>query len=65
LANRITKTVLQFAQTSDGTLDGTFVVPEDVAVYETVSALEQLSRGQVITSADGVELIQVRTDRSI
>jgi hypothetical protein len=57
--------VLQFAQTSDGTLDGTFVVPEDVAVYETVSALEQLSRGQVITSADGVELIQVRTDRSI
>lgn len=46
-------------QTSDGTIDGTFVVPEDVAVYETVSALEQLSRGQVITSADGVELIQV------
>ena len=47
-------------QTSDGTIDGTFVVPEDVAVYETVSALEQLSRGQVITSADGVELIQVQ-----
>ena len=53
------KVELFLFQTSDGTIDGTFVVPEDVAVYETVSALEQLSRGQVITSADGVELIQV------
>jgi hypothetical protein len=54
-----TDSIIFHFQTSDGTIDGTFVVPEDVAVYETVSALEQLSRGQVITSADGVELIQV------
>ena len=61
LTCRISDAVFVFMfQTSDGTIDGTFVVPEDVAVYETVSALEQLSRGQVITSADGVELIQVK-----
>jgi len=34
------------------------VVAEDMAVYETVSALEQLSRGQVITT-EGGELLQV------
>ena len=34
------------------------VVAEDLAVYETVSALEQLSRGQVITT-EGGELLQV------
>ena len=36
------------------------VVSDDMAVYETVSALEQLSRGQVVTTAaDGEQLIQV------
>ena len=36
------------------------VVADDMAVYETVSALEQLSRGQVVTTAaDGEQLIQV------
>ena len=35
------------------------VVADDMAVYETVSALEQLSRGQVVTTAaDGEQLIQ-------
>ena len=37
------------------------VVADDMAVYETVSALEQLSRGQVVTTAaDGEQLIQAR-----
>ena len=50
-------------QTSDGgdgiPVEGAeVVVAEDLAVYETVSALEQLSRGQVITT-EGGELLQV------
>ena len=50
-------------QTTDGgdgiPVEGTeVVVAEDLAVYETVSALEQLSRGQVITT-EGGELLQV------
>lgn len=49
-------------QTSDGNVpleSAEVVVADDLAVYETVSALEQLSRGQVITTAEGGELIQV------
>ncbi len=50
-------------QTSDGAIpveSAEVVVADDMAVYETVSALEQLSRGQVVTTAaDGEQLIQV------
>ncbi len=48
-------------QTPDGAMDGNeVVVSDDMAVFETVSALEQLSRGHVITtSASGEQLIQV------
>ena len=47
-------------QTSDGTipLEASEVMVADETVYETVSALEQLSRGQVIQT-DGGELLQV------
>ena len=47
-------------QTTDGSIpmEGTeVVVADDMAVYETVSALEQLSRGQVVTTTDGGELM--------
>jgi hypothetical protein len=51
-------------QTADGAIpveSAEVVVADDMAVYETVSALEQLSRGQVVTTAaDGEQLIQVR-----
>ena len=50
-------------QTEDGSMavdSGDVVVADDVAVYETVSALEQLSRGHVIT--DSGELLQVNTE---
>merc|ERR1719151_210170 len=50
-------------QTADGAIpveSAEVVVADDMAVYETVSALEQLSRGQVVTTAaDGEQLIQV------
>lgn len=48
-------------QTSDVPVESAeVVVSDDMAVYETVSALEQLSRGQVVTTAaDGEQLIQV------
>ena len=50
-------------QTGDGNVpmeSAEVVVADDMAVYETVSALEQLSRGQVVTTSDGGEqLIQV------
>ncbi len=51
-------------QTTDGSIPmeaGEVVVADDLAVYETVSALEQLSRGNVVTTAagEGGELIQV------
>lgn len=48
-------------QTSDGTIpvdSSEVMVADDVAVYETVSALEQLSRGHVVAT-DGGELLQV------
>lgn len=48
-------------QTSDGAIpveSAEVVVADDLAVYETVTALEQLSRGQVITTDNG-ELLQV------
>ena len=52
-------------QTTDGSMPmetAEVVVADDMAVYETVSALEQLSRGNVVTTAttgEGGELIQV------
>jgi len=50
-------------QTADGAIpveSAGVVVADDMAVYEAVSALEQLSRGQVVTTAaDGEQLIQV------
>lgn len=52
-------------QTTDGSIPmetAEVVVADDMAVYETVSALEQLSRGNVVTTAttgEGGELIQV------
>ncbi len=49
-------------QTTDGSVpmeSAEVVVAEDLAVYETVSALEQLSRGQVVTTSAGGDLIQV------
>ncbi len=52
-------------QTTDGAIpmeSAEVVVADDLAVYETVSALEQLSRGQVVattTTGEGGELIQV------
>merc|ERR1711997_1340371 len=48
-------------QTSDGStipLEASEVMVADETVYETVSALEQLSRGQVVTT-EGGELLQV------
>merc|ERR1719166_173410 len=48
-------------QTADGAIpveSAEVVVADDMAVYETVSALEQLSRGQVVTT-EGGELLQV------
>ncbi len=52
-------------QTTDGSIPmetAEVVVADDLAVYETVSALEQLSRGNMVTTAttgEGGELIQV------
>ncbi len=50
-------------QTTDGSIPmetAEVVVADDVAVYETVSALEQLSRGNVVTAAgESGKLIQV------
>lgn len=47
-------------QTTDGTIpvEASEVMVADETVYETVSALEQLSRGQVVTTESG-ELLQV------
>ncbi|TRY74722.1 hypothetical protein TCAL_14545 [Tigriopus californicus] len=49
-------------QTTDGNVpldSAEVVVSDEMAVYETVSALEQLSRGQVITTTENGEVIQV------
>jgi len=50
-------------QTTDGSMPmetAEVVVADDsMQVYETVTALEQLSRGHVVTTADGGEIIQV------
>ncbi len=47
-------------QTTDGTIpvEASEVMVADETVYETVSALEQLSRGQVVAT-EGGELLQV------